>query len=296
MGKLKQQNISIFCSISTNRLAETNAVLIPSIVNQTYNGNIFLTLINYSTDKRLTRADIEVQNKRIKLQILNPDKPLGFGESHNYAFKKIKPDDYFLVINPDVSLHKDAIKQLLSECNKGVGIIEARQLPFAHPKDFPYKKSFETNWASGSCMLINSEMFKKVNGFDPLFWMYLEDVDLSWRSKINGYRVIQNPQAVAYHFTGLYFSYIENSYALEDFWSLRNFLYISYKYWGTYGLKRAKKLINEVKHYNKQIKEDAINNFEELLRKNNINRIYIPKSLQNEIKVFGYNKFSKFPK
>lgn len=296
MERPKQKTIHIFCSISSGRLVEINNVLIPSIVNQTYNGNIVLTLINYKADNKFTEDNIVVQSKRIKLQILNPDNPLGFGESHNYAFKEVNPEGYFLIINPDVSLHRDAINQLLAECKKGIGIIEARQLPFAHPKDLPHKKTFETNWASGSCILVNREMFKKVNGFDPLFWMYLEDVDLSWRSKINGYKVIQNPLAVAYHFTGVYFSYVENSYALEDFWSLRNFLYISYKFWGDYGLKKAKKLIYDVGHYNRQIKEDAIRNFEELVEKKDIKRIDIPKSLQNEIKIFGYNKFSKYPK
>jgi GT2 family glycosyltransferase len=89
--------------------------------------------------------------------------------------------------------------------------------------------------------LINSEFFKKVSGFDPLYWMYLEDVDLSWKSWINGYKVIQNPRAIAYHFTGLYFSYLPNSYYLEDFWSLRNFFYISYVLLGKFRFKKSKK-------------------------------------------------------
>lgn len=296
MEKLKQKTIHIFCSVSLNRLAEINNVLIPSIVKQTYNGDFVLTLINYKADNKFTEDNVAIQDKRIKLQILNPDKPLGFGESHNYAFKKVNPENYFLIINPDVSLHRDAINQLFSECKENIGIIEARQLPFSHPKDFPHQRTFKTNWASGSCILVNSEMFKKVNGFDPLFWMYLEDVDLSWRSKINGYKVIQNPQAVAYHFTGVYFSYIKNSYSLEDFWSLRNFQYISYKYWGNHGLKKARKLIQQVEYYNQQIKEDAMKNFEELVEKNDIERIKVNKLLQNEIRIFGYNKFSKYPK
>ena len=59
--------------------------------------------------------------------------------------------------------------------------MEARQLPFTHPKDTPKEETFETNWASGCCLLINSLFFEKVNGFDPNYWMYLEDVDLVGR-------------------------------------------------------------------------------------------------------------------
>lgn len=293
--KNKSLELNIFCSISKGRISEVKDVLIPSIEEQNTDMKRNLYLINYTA-----RRDIQLKefnnSKKINLQILNPTKPLGFGDSHNFAFKKVKPKNYFLIINPDISLHRDCIEELIKGWNRKIGIVEARQLPFSHPKDFPQEDIFETNWASGSCILINTKMFEKIGGFDSNFWMYLEDVDLSWKSWINGYSVIQNPKAIAYHFTGVYFSYTPNSYSLEDFWSIRNFLYISFVYWGKRGYIKAKKLLNSVEHYNRGIKLEAIKSFDLLMERGNITRINVPNSLKDRIKIFGYNKFSKYPK
>ena len=51
-----------------------------------------------------------------------------------------------------------------------------------------------------------------------------------------------------------------------------------------------------MEYYNQQIKEDAIKNFEEFVEENDIERIKVNKLLQNEIGIFGYNKFSRYPK
>jgi GT2 family glycosyltransferase len=293
-NKRNLKNLNVFCSTSSSRLNEINNLLIPSLEKQTYKGNITLSLLNYEANKKIKREDVK-ESKKLGINIVNPNKPLGFGEAHNYSFNFIKPEKYFLIINSDIYLERDCIKEMVNTFNNDVGLVEARQLPFQHPKDKPHKDTFETNWASGCCLLINVEFFKKVGGFDPLYWMYLEDVDLSWKAWINGYSVVQNPKAVAYHFTGAYFKYQNNAYELEHFWSIRNFLYISYVYFGENGLKKAKILIDK-EPLTKSIKDEATSNFEQLVINNPVKHIKIPKRIQTRVMIEGFNKFSEFPK
>ena len=284
--------INIFCSISKSRLNEINHLLIPSLLKQLSDYRIALTFINYKADNTVKKDDID--NNGLEVNILNPSSPLGFGESHNYAFRKIKPKDFFLIINPDVYMEKRCLNELICSFSNDVGLVEARQLPFTHPKDLPHKKTFETNWASGCCLLISTKFFRQINGFDPNFWMYLEDVDLSWQAWINGYKVLQNPKAVVYHYTGVYFKYSNNSYELEHFWSIRNFLYISYKYFGDKGLKESLRLTNNT-NLQTNIKKAAIDNFQNFKNKNKIQRIEVPSESRKIIKIHDFNKFSEFP-
>jgi GT2 family glycosyltransferase len=53
--------------------------------------------------------------------------------------------------------------------------------------------------ASGCVALYRRAMIDAVGGFDATFFAYLEDVDLAWRSRANGWRCVYEPGAVAYH-------------------------------------------------------------------------------------------------
>ena len=52
---------------------------------------------------------------------------------------------------------------------------------------------------SGGAMLIRSDVVKKVGAFDPTYFIYFEDIDLSWRIRLWGYRIVAVPKAVVYH-------------------------------------------------------------------------------------------------
>lgn len=288
-----EESINIFCSISKARLNEVNDLLIPSLEQQSTKKQLKLYFIDYTGKKTVSKRDI--RHNKLDFNILYSDKPLGFGEAHNLAFSQTKPQAKFLIINPDICMDNKCLEELLIAYGPHIGLVEARQLPFTHPKDTPHKHTFQTNWASGCCLLIDSKFFKKVNGFDTNYWMYLEDVDLSWKAWINNYKVVQNPKAIVYHYTGLYFKYSQNSYALEDFWSMRNFLYISYVYFGKKGLAKAKKMVTETQ-YPKEFVDEAIHNFDQFMKNHTIERMVIPHSCKNNIKIYGYNKFSEHPK
>ncbi len=48
-------------------------------------------------------------------------------------------------------------------------------------------------WASGACMFIKADSFKNAGGFDGDFWAHMEEIDLCWRLKSRGYRMLTSP-------------------------------------------------------------------------------------------------------
>ncbi len=114
---------------------------------------------------------------------------LGYGKGHNFVFDSTKSEefDYFLCVNPDGIFHPDCINNLVSFAKDKEGVFEAIQHPVEHPKVYD-KKTWETNWCSGACIMFSKELFSKLDGFDKDLFMYCEDVDISWRARKIGYR------------------------------------------------------------------------------------------------------------
>ncbi|QLQ00023.1 MAG: glycosyltransferase [Burkholderiaceae bacterium] len=55
---------------------------------------------------------------------------------------------------------------------------------------------------SGAAMLVRKHEFLAMGGFDPLMFMYHEDVDLGWRYWLRGQRVVMCPRSVVFHAFG----------------------------------------------------------------------------------------------
>jgi GT2 family glycosyltransferase/ubiquinone/menaquinone biosynthesis C-methylase UbiE len=65
-----------------------------------------------------------------------------------------------------------------------------------------YDEPAEIFWASGVCMLIRKSVLDEVGAFDETFFAYMEEIDLSWRINLGGYRVVYVPTALTYHIGG----------------------------------------------------------------------------------------------
>lgn len=68
-----------------------------------------------------------------------------------------------------------------------------------HPKTFNPATGL-TGWCSGACVLIPNEIYKKIHGFDEDFFLYCEDVDLSWRAKAAGFHCYTCADALFFHY------------------------------------------------------------------------------------------------
>jgi len=97
-------------------------------------------------------------------------------------------------------LHPDAIVELvaLSRRCQGRALVEAAQFPEELPKLFD-PLTLDTPWASGCCLLIPAQVYRAIGGFDENFFLFCEDVDLSWRARDAGYAVKHAPRALYHH-------------------------------------------------------------------------------------------------
>lgn len=60
-------------------------------------------------------------------------------------------------------------------------------------------KVTETDWVSGACLLLRNDDFKSLSGFDESIFMYMDEVDLCYRARSRGLRVIFYPEACFLH-------------------------------------------------------------------------------------------------
>lgn len=129
---------------------------------------------------------------------------LGFGAAHNKLLAEAFGDpgvQAYLCLNPDAVLHPRCLAELWAEAAQkpGFGLIEARQFPDEHAKPYD-RETHATPWCSGCCLLISRTAHQRIGGFDERFFLYGEDVDLSWRARAAGLHVGVAPRAIVHHY------------------------------------------------------------------------------------------------
>jgi GT2 family glycosyltransferase len=163
--------------------------------------------------------------KSLKAQlnfIHRPDNP-GFGVGHDRNFSYCRPgnDDFFLVVNNDISvIDADLINVMLEACQPGVLVgpvivtSSSQKVWFAGGqinlftgnvsgiKSPPQRELTEVDFLCGCCMLLRAEDFIHLGGFDENFFMYAEDVDLSLRAYSLSYRCVVVNRRLAHDIGG----------------------------------------------------------------------------------------------
>lgn len=150
-----------------------------------------------------------------KITLIQNSKNVGFGTAHNQVLDMLD-SRYHLVVNPDVTIVNDCITEMAAYMDKhpGIGLLSplikypdgriqylCKRNPtfwdlfirLAFPRSFTkrrhyfemretgYDKEFEIEYATGCFMFFRTEIFKKINGFDENFFLYLEDADITRR-------------------------------------------------------------------------------------------------------------------
>jgi GT2 family glycosyltransferase len=70
---------------------------------------------------------------------------------------------------------------------------------FGQPDDGGWDEPGEVAFATGTAAAFRTDAMREVGGVDPRYFLYVEDVDLSWRLQLAGWRVRYQPTAVVTH-------------------------------------------------------------------------------------------------
>lgn len=160
---------------------------------------------------------------------------IGFGENNNYIYKycvenlNMKENDIFIVLNPDVFVEVETIKSLsniMSDDGCNISTINLfKDFDFSiydnAIRKFPSLSNFilsflgkgnttiieksnistpcYVDWAAGSFIAFTSNHYNLLNGFDESYFMYCEDIDICFRSKVKGFPIKFYPDLKAVH-------------------------------------------------------------------------------------------------
>ena len=167
---------------------------------------------------------------------------LGYGRAANLgaASEETSGADLLLVTNPDVEFCDAAVERLVATMDRDerLGIVgpkilnpdgtvypSARTFPnmvdalghgllgMVMPRnrftrryrllDWDHSRPGRVDWVSGACFLVRRQVWDQVGGFDPAYFMYMEDVDLCWRARNRGWEVGYEPRAEVVHVQGV---------------------------------------------------------------------------------------------
>ena len=146
------------------------------------------------------------------LQIVRNAAPLGFGANHNRALADAQ-ERYVCVLNPDVRLLPEEGDVMAALCmaaaSEGAGIAYPVQVD-ADGVEQDSRRELTTpwslvqrrllrrpqqrcDWVNAACVVLPTSVWHAVAGFDESFFMYCEDVDLSLRVQLVGWKLTAAP-------------------------------------------------------------------------------------------------------
>lgn len=164
------------------------------------------------------------------VELVEPGGNVGFGRGCNAGFEGADTP-YTLFLNPDATLSEEALNTLIDfmESRPEVGMCApsireadgAMQVAGVLPtpaglvrealglRAYPVMREieagaepFRTNWLCGAILLVRSEVFRAVGGFDPRFFLYFEETDLCRNIMDAGFELWAVGQARAEHECG----------------------------------------------------------------------------------------------
>ena len=237
---------------------------LPSIIEYSAkSGAEIIVADNASTDQSVKL----LREKFPEIKIIQLESNYGFADGYNRALKQVDTD-YLILVNSDVKVTENWIGPCIKkfEADETVAAIQPKILSYNKPDHFEYagaaggfidkfgypfcrgrvlnrieedhgqyNNAGSIFWASGACMFVRAEAFKNADGFDGDFWAHMEEIDLCWRLKSKGYKILYEPQSIVYHLGGGTLSYGSPQKIYLNF---RNNLFMLFKNLPKYQFKR----------------------------------------------------------
>ena len=200
---ITRQNLSVII------VSYKSDYVIENCINSIHS-EIEIIVVDNSNNDQL-KEKIETKYKNVKY-ILSK-KNLGMGAGNNLGIKNVNKD-FVLILNPDVTLEKSSIDEMIiaSQEIENFGIIAPLSDKSEYPNytlkkktDFDPIKPFKVKSVDGYAMLLNLKKLKKLNDFyffDENFFLYLENEDLCLRLEKNDENIYIVPKSRIHHLGG----------------------------------------------------------------------------------------------
>lgn len=185
-----------------------------SLQKQTFKNFEVVFVDNDSID-----GSVELVRKKFPwISLIINKKDLGYAGANNVGAQQAK-GNYLLLMNTDAYLDPWVLQKLSETMKKNpdynlmqinVKKYDKRDIPdkylifsmdyFGYP--IGTKGRGKIFYADGSALVVKRSLFLELGGFDSKYYMYLEDMDFSWRARLMGEQVYFLKNIFVYHFTG----------------------------------------------------------------------------------------------
>lgn len=166
--------------------------------------------------------------------VLSFDKNLGFAAGYNRALRETGYR-YTVLLNSDVAVKDDWLTPLfdymeahpdVAACQPKIrsyrnpamfeyagaagGFLDRNGYPYCRgrifasvePDNGQYDDTVDVDWASGACLMVRTADYEAVGGLDASFFAHMEEIDLCWRLRRSGRRVVAVGDAAVFHLGG----------------------------------------------------------------------------------------------
>ena len=227
---------------------------LPSVLRYSKEEAAVYVADNASTDDSLAM----LREHFPEVRLIELEKNWGFAEGYNKALQQIEAE-YYLLLNSDIEVthhwltpmielldsHQDIAAcqpKLLSIFDKDSfeyagasgGYLDKYGYPFCRGRIFEtverddgqYDNQADVLWATGAALMIRSKDYWTVGGLDRRFFAHNEEIDLCWRLRIRGRRIVCLPESYVYHVGG---GTLPKGNPMKTFLNFRNNLTMLYK-------------------------------------------------------------------
>ena len=227
---------------------------LPSVLNYSRDEAAVYVADNASTDQSMEM----LRRQFPEVKLIQLEKNWGFAEGYNKALRQIETE-YYLLLNSDIQVthhwltpmveymdnHQDVAAcqpKLLSIFDEdrfeyagaSGGYLDRLGYPFCRGRIFEtveadngqYDYATDILWATGAALMIRAKDYWEAGGLDGRFFAHNEEIDLCWRLRIRGRRIVCLPESYVYHVGG---GTLPKGNPMKTFLNFRNNLTMLYK-------------------------------------------------------------------
>lgn len=204
-------------------------------------------------------ASVEIMERDFpQVELIRFETNYGFAGGYNEAIKLVK-EDIVVLLNSDVEVTEGWLEPMVAALDRLPGIaavqpkiksyrdkalfeyagacggfIDRLGFPFCRGRilnvletdNGQYDDEVEVFWCSGAALCIRKEVYLAVGGLDERFFAHMEEIDMCWRMRNLGWKLMVCPQAVVYHLGG---GSLPMNHPRKLFLNYRNNLLMLYK-------------------------------------------------------------------